>query len=165
CPGDQVCEDGVCCAPDLACGPEATCGLNPTGCASVQKECEGLCPDGQACTRSSQGNWSCGECQRACPPANTAQCGSDNDDGCGGKIVCAGTCPTGEETCLTGCPPGAECLTSPFQCCRPSCPPNPQTCGDNPDGCGGQIQCPGPCAAGSCTRVSEASEPNVFQCL
>lgn len=165
CPGDQVCEDGRCCEPDFACGPDAVCGLNPTGCASVWKECEGACANGAACTRPNEfGNWSCGECERACPAQ--ASCGADNDDGCEGKIVCAGSCPTDEGKCFTACPAGEDCLAAPFQCCLPRCPPTPQACGSNPDGCGGQIDCPGPCPSGStCTRTSDAVGSATFECL
>lgn len=161
CPGDQVCEDGVCCTPDFECTDAASCGLNATGCASSHKECQGLCPDGTACERQSAVSpWSCGECERACPSAAT--CGAANDDGCGGQIVCFGSCPAGER-CLAECPEGQSCVANAFECCRPSCPPAPTTCGLNPDGCGGHIECPGPCASGACTRVPGA-DGDTFQC-
>lgn len=141
-----TCEGNRCCEP--TCPPDALCGLNPS--CGTYVDCEGSCAGGSTCgwdDEVQKRRHVCGGCVATCPEVALAQCGANLGLDCDDQIVqCPGQCLEGER-CVDF---GAD-----FRCCRPSCPATPSTCGANDDGCGGTIQCPGPCSTdGDVCRTS-----------
>jgi hypothetical protein len=140
CPGDGVCDLGVCvagasCQP-VTCGSGASryCGMIGNGCGR-QLEC-GACPAGQICT---SGVCAAANCvPLTCAAGSTRYCGTIGD-GCGGTLTC-GDCPTGS-TCGGASVPGVCAVNN----CTPiTCMPmgGGQYCGRIGHGCGGVLDCP-----------------------
>ncbi len=145
-----ACEDNECC--EVECPRDAVCGLNPS-CGSTYVDCDGTCPDGTTCNVK-EGRFVCGGCVATCPDEASATCGANPGMGCSNQTV----------QCVGQCPPGERCVDydTHLACCRPACPATPPVCGANDDGCGGLIQCPGPCSeAGFVCRSSESG----FACV
>lgn len=143
-----TCENDKCCEP--TCPRDAACGLNPS--CGTYVDCEGTCADGTICgwdSETQKRRHVCGGCVGTCPSEAeaTTVCGANLSTGCAGQIMqCPGQCPD-DEKCID--------FAADFRCCRPACPATPTACGANDDGCGGVIQCPGPCGvAGETCRTS-----------
>ena len=146
CPTDEVCEDGLCCAPacdGLFCGGLDDCG-GVCGC----DEGSVCAPDGVCCAPAC-GDKACGPdgCGGACGGCG---CGEACVEGDCVFVMCAGR-ECGPDGCGGSCGDCAEGqVCSPDDtCCAPSC--GGKACG--PDGCGGGCGlcgCGERCVEGGC---------------
>jgi hypothetical protein len=141
CPGDQVCENGLCvggpsCVVAASCPATAgsLCGKIGDGCGRAL-DC-GACPGDQSCNSGLCVQPNC--VPLTCATSTASYCGTIGD-GCGGRLDC--TCPAGQ-ACAGGgianvCGGGPNCM-------RVTCTPpgGGQYCGMIGDGCGGALSCP-----------------------
>jgi hypothetical protein len=152
CPGDGMCEDGLCimgasCTP-ITCGN--FCGTIGDGCGR-KLDCTAACASGQQCRN--------GICvDPGCVPLTCAAAGNLRycgmiGDGCGGTLDC-GTCPNGGTCGGTG---GTPNVCNDPTCVRTSCTPmGGQYCGVIGNNCGGTQDC-GACANGMTCPTAGAS--------
>lgn len=170
CIAPQVCgtgsESGTCVAP--ACTPTVittacagTCGIVDDGCGN-QLDCEGnaatRCPAGETCGGGGVPG-QCGASVGCTPiPVGTACAGKCGvvSDGCGNAYACESG--NGGQTCNAAAGESCGAGGVPNECGVAPCTPRTQgeacpsvggydTCGQQPDGCGGLIDC-GSCGAG-----------------